>query len=226
MKISSAYMFAKQIKAGEAPQGDVYFVNGNFNPQLVPAGFTNFDDMLVPLEQGNGDVTYMQYLIENSNLIQNLIGTPYIIMLKGDMADWWETDGTVLKRKQTTPVPQSDPYSVYGHYSAALMFPIVIPNTYKKVHIQYETKGNMIGIDMGEEMSLLWQTKNQQQVPSGSLSRTYENTIQGLTPGEYEFEMSIDDKSGQASFNGYKYVEFNPWIGLEEVIIKKIWFTL
>lgn len=228
MTISSAYLFAKQIEAGEAPEGDVLFVNGGFNTQLMPSGFTNFDDMLVPYEMGNGDVATMQYLIQytSSNFMKDLVGTPYIAMFKGDHADWWELDGPYLKRVQQTPMPSSDPFS-YGHYSAALLIPVVIPNTYKKVHITYETKGNMIGCEMGEELSILYRQKNAQtQVPAGYLYRSYDDTLQGLDPGEYEFELNIPNKSGEASFDGYKYVEFNPWIGLEEVYIKKIWFTL
>ncbi|MBP3867487.1 MAG: hypothetical protein J6D38_00095, partial [Solobacterium sp.] len=78
MTISSAYLFAKQIEAGEAPEGDVLFVNGGFNTQLMPAGFTNFDAMLVPYEQGNGDVATMQYLIQytSTNFMKDLVGTP------------------------------------------------------------------------------------------------------------------------------------------------------
>lgn len=228
MTISSAYLFAKQIEAGEAPEGDVLFVNGGFNTQLMPAGFTNFDAMLVPYEQGNGDVAAMQYLIQytSTNFMKDLVGTPYIAMFKGDHADWWENDGTCLKRIQTT-APQGDIYEVYGHYSAALLIPIIIPNTYKKVHIKYETKGNMIGIQMGEQLSILYRQKSPQtQEPYGYLYRTYDDTMQGLVAGEYEFELDIPNKSGEANFDGYKYVEFNPWIGLEEVYIKKIWFTL
>lgn len=215
MNISSAYIFGKQIKASAAPSHEHwYYFNGRFNTELMPSGFTNFQDKLVTFRGATGTLNYnLEYA--NTNYLSSYMGTPYIPQLLGEHADSWELTDNVLKRVQTGDIPLSaDPWN---DYHGAILFPLAIPNTFTKAHIKYEFVGESINIIYKTDFKLRIQSNG------GSLGALSEAEATPEQAGEYEEEVTIYSYS--QSYVGYKYFQFEPYLVTREVRVKEIWFT-
>lgn len=99
MIISSAYMFAKQITAGEAPMPDnVYFENGNFNPLYVG------DDFVFPTDAVRGQ--YSTIMLDNRIKPYMINDLPF--QTAGEPAPIWTIENGVLVRSLSTPASNNE----------------------------------------------------------------------------------------------------------------------
>lgn len=221
MTFSSAYIFAKQITSTTPqPSGNVYFENGLFNKNLIPEGFTNYNDMVVTFTGAVGSLNYQ--ITSGQSVLTPFIGTPRIAMLKGEHGDVWNLDGNVIRKIHTDPIPLGA--DTYNDYSTSILFPVNIPNTYRSAHIIFGLAGSWLDGN-GEDINMLWQGKNPQtQVLYNYVINdgTYGMSADELQ--EYEISIEIPDKSSRPNFAAYRYVEFSPYLATSEIYIKKIWF--
>ena len=217
MQIEKAYLFGKTLKSGVVPPTPAHehwlYYNGAFNTELMPSGFTNFDDMLVTFTGATGTMNY-QIQYANTNFLRDYMGTPHIVQFVGTPADSWELTNNILKRVQTGTIPSDA--EVWNYYHAAILFPLNIPNTFSKAHIKYEY--------IGEALDLIYKANciMRAQTNSGALATHSENESYPSTAGEYEDEVDIYQLS--QSYIGYAYFQFEPYLVTREVIVKEIWF--
>lgn len=216
MTFSSAYLFAKQITAGEVPPAHhehwLYF-NGEFNTDLMPEGFTNFDDELLTYRDSTGLLNY-QLGYASSNFLRNYMGTPHIVQLLGDNAGGWELTNGVLKYVQTGNIPQGA--DLDNDYHGALLLPIAIPNTFTKAYITFEYVGDLIG--------------NYHQVYLKMRAQGSAGALEGRSQADYypaqvaEYTYSMDITALTQYYVAYRYYQFEPFLVTREVHIKEIWF--
>ena len=224
MKIEKAFIFGKQITAGEVPPmlENVLFENGKFNTALMPQGFTSFNDMLVTYTGMASD-----YNIMYNSLIDQYFNTPHIIQLQGTYADSWQKG---LKRVQTTvPPPGTDETDIVTYYSSEIFIPVIIgDNDYSKVCITYELGGTFIGASFygkSEEDLIMYYEKKPGSAGSGTVRRLFKsNASSSSVSQEYTVESAIDSTPQESNFNGWLYVGFLPKLGWSDVQVKKIWF--
>ena len=216
MQIEKAYLFARQITAGEVPPTHhehwLYF-GGEFNTALMPEGFTNFADELLTYRDNTGTLNY-QLNYSNSNFLRNYMETPHIVQLLGNNANSWELTSGILKYVQTGNIPQDA--DVYNDYHGALLLPVSIPDTFTKAYITFEYVGD-IAVDMSQV-----DLKLRAQGTGGALgARSYADYYPDQI-GEYTYSMDITALTQY--FVAYRYFQFEPYLKTREIRIKEIWF--
>lgn len=218
MIISSAHLYGKQISAsGKVPHPNWLVFGGECNPELMPAGYTNFNDMLVTL---TGTIGQMWYDLQYSKLVQNYIGTPHIIQLKGTNADSWVKDGGFLKRTQSVVPPGVD---LVNYYCSELMIPVRIGTKFSKIHVSYSYEGE----EPEYRDAIYAELKMQYGRKSGDSS--YGNLYVGLSDYGYpmtagSYTDSYDIPSFPSWSDGWEYVGFFPTIVTKTIKIDEIWF--
>ena len=218
MSISSAHLYGRQISAsGRVPHTNWLVFGGECNPELMPAGYTDFDDMLVTL---TGTVGQMWYDLQYNKLVKDYIGTPHIIQLKGANADSWVKDGGFLKRTQEV-VPSG--VDLVNYYCSELMIPVRIGTQFSKINVSYIYEG-----DVPEYRDAVYaEVKMQYGRKSGDSS--YGNVYVGLSGDSYpmtagSYTDSYDIPSFPSWSDGWEYVGFFPTIVTKTIKIDEIWF--
>ena len=149
MNISSAHVFARQIKSSGGPHPNWLYYGGEFNTNYMPSGFTNFADELVTFRGSTGTLNY-QLNYANTNFLSQYMGTPHIIQLLGNDACSWELTNGELKNIQTGTIPQGA--DLFNNYHGAILIPVSIPATFTKAYIQFELTGEEVGYMNTAEM--------------------------------------------------------------------------
>lgn len=218
MIISSAHLFGKQISAsGRVPHPNWLVFGGECNPELMPAGYTNFNDMLVTL---TGSVGQMWYDLQYNKLVQNYIGTPHIIQLKGTDADSWVKDGGFLKRTQTDVPSGAD---LVNYYCSELMIPVRIGTQFTKINVSYIYEGEEPEYrdSLSAEVKM-WSGRRSGTASYGNLSVDLSDSGFPMTAGSYTD--SYDIPSFPSWSDGWEYVGFFPTIVTKTIKIDEIWF--
>ena len=228
MQIEKAYLFGRQITEGTPPtppmEQNVLYENGQFNQELMPAGFTNFNDMLVTYTGMASDNGIMY-----NSLIDQYFNTPHIIQLQGTYADSWECNGALKRTQTTVPPPGTDETDIVTYYSSEIIIPVIIgDNDYSKVCITYELSGTLIGASFYgrcEEDLIMYYEKKPGTTGSGTMRRLFRmNMTSASVPQEHTYESAIDSTPQSSDYNGWLYVGFFPKLGWSDVTVKKIWF--
>ncbi len=226
MIISSSYLFARQITKGELPPmpENVLYEDGRFNTNLMPPGFTNFNDMLVTFTGGLG--TYINRMYSDSyKLLEQYYNTPHIIQFQGTYAEPWEYVNGLQRIQTTVPPAGTDETDICNYYSGILIIPTIVgKGDYTKFCITYELGGTFIGVQFygkGEEDLLGLYEKN-----TGSLDYAFKSNGSSITvPQTYTIKNDIiTSAESRRNFYAWRYVEFYPRLCWSELRIKKIWF--
>lgn len=213
MNISSAHVFARQIKSSGGPHPNWLYYGGEFNTNYMPSGFTNFADELVTFRGSTGTLNY-QLNYANTNFLSQYMGTPHIIQLLGNDACSWELTNGELKNIQTGTIPQGA--DLFNNYHGAILIPVSIPATFTKAYIQFELTGEEVGYMNQVEMHL------RAEGTTGTLTAYSTKTDSPDTPTTYTY--SLDIRELTAAYVAYRYYQFEPFLLTREVIIKEIWF--
>jgi len=210
MNISSAYIFAKQIKAIDVPMpADVYFENGRFNPLYVGSGF-DFTDS--DIKRGN---TY--YEARTAAMSDgDYISAHKVIQAMAPNSGEWIIENGELVRKMTSPFTSSD------DNASCVFLPIIIATSQL---IAYTTKINVTIAQTDEsgwaayttyEILVLDARNELDRVMMGSIS-------QGGTYTYIDYSADMWRRTDPTLPPPYYIVFYAS--ELKEVRIKKIWFT-
>ncbi|HRT02958.1 MAG TPA: hypothetical protein P5513_03365 [Candidatus Diapherotrites archaeon] len=198
------------------PHPNWLYFNGEFNTNLMPSGFTNFNDKLLTFTGDTGTLNY-QINYQSLNFLKPYLTEPNIIQFQGFHANSWELTNGILKRVQTGEIPLDG--DTYNDYHCALFIPISIQNNqFSKAYIEYEWVGEKL-VDKYEETVDFWIRAND---PYGALAARGYKRKGDSTPGVYIQELTI---LPLAHYHvAYRYYQFEPFLVTREIQIKEIWF--
>lgn len=211
------------VPPAPTPHPNWLYFNGEFNTNLMPSGFTNFDDELLTY---TGSIGNLQYLIQyrSSNFLLEYMGTPKIIQFLGEHSNSWELTNNELKRVQTGNLPPDGDY--YNDYRAYLFLPISIPHTFVKACFEFDWVGDAVNVQTGEEARLRVATTNSGLILINSKPNGQYEWSDDVVAGTYTREFPI----GAIEY-AYPYVTgepfyfcLEPYLTTREMILREVWF--
>lgn len=204
------------VPPAPTPHPNWLYFNGEFNANLMPSGFTNFNDELLTFTGSTGTLNY-RINYSSSNFLKPYLTEPNIIQFQGLHANSWELTNGILKRVQTGEIPLDG--DTYNDYHCALFIPISIQNNqFSKAYIEYEWVGEKIADNYNEQVDF----KIRVDGTAGAMTtRGYESKYDS-TPGVYIQELTILPLTQYMV--AYRYYQFEPFLLTREIQIKEIWF--
>lgn len=210
MNISSAYIFAKQIKAIDVPMpADVYFEDGRFNPLYVGSSF-DFTDS--DIKRGN---TYDEARTA-ANYARDYISAHKVIQAMAPNSGEWIIENGELVRKMTSPYTSSD------DNASCVFLPITIATSQL---VAYTTK---INVTIAQTDESGWDEDTRYEIlvldAWNDLDRVLQGAIsQGGTYSYIDYSADMWRRTDPTLPPPYYIVFYAS--ALKEVRIKKIWFT-